>query len=265
MGAFIYVTRESMPIFGNSVYDDNPIHTKVDIAKKTGIFSDTPVHGTRIAAYAEQDVLHELKKINKSRKNGKKDPLVYSGQTIKFPKPLYPETEAEWEVVEAKRIEDGLDLNISLMSEGEKLASGTANLRLRRPEFDIGKIEDIVRQKTTKVDIHKLEDFYECLGRSLDGKIAMMYFAAGIPSALLDLLPKDEKNKTPKGAYLKMELKFYNQPDFEDFETIIKKPAPPKEMRGGYLYSFEALCLQQGRPILSGEVLCSSETEVKFN
>ncbi len=248
-----------MPIWGKAVNDDNPIHTDIEIAKEMG-FEDTPVHGTRIAAYAEQFVLDEISIMN----NLGPEDLVYAGQSIKLRKPLYPGVEAEWFSEFGNSGDEGnrLELKIFLNAGDEKIASGVAILDSVREKFRLGKIENIVKTTTIPKDINKIQDYYECLDCVSYGELVMMYVAATIPSTLLTLLPKDDGK--PKGGYSTIDLQFYNQPRAGDIETIVGLASSPSKKKGTYFYTFEALCSQEGIPILSGKVKAYTNEEIKL-
>ena len=248
-----------MPVWGKAVNDDNPIHTDIEIAKEMG-FEDTPVHGTRIAASAEQFALDEINAMNSLGSEN----LIYTGQTIKLRKPLYPGVQAEW-TSEFGSIEDEgnkLELKVFLNAGDEKIASGVATVDLAREKFRLGKIEKIVKTTVIPKDADKIHDYYECLDCVSEKGLDMMYVAATIPSTLLTLLPKDDGK--PKGGYSTIYLQFYNQPKAGEIKTIVGLASPPSMKRGTYFYTFEALCSQDDVPILSGKVKAYLKKKLNF-
>lgn len=246
------------------VYDYNRIHRFRSSAQAMG-FEDTPVYGTLIAARAEQYVLNLLQEIN----NMDGRILNYEGHTINFKRPLYPGKRANWNLLDVKETEDGLDLNVSAVDSKGKVVISCPEVNLRlsrgRPESDriISFSSDkVVERKKISIEQGELELFYKCLGKKPKQEIPMMYPAAFIPAALLDLL--SGKKGKPEGGYLGLELEFYNQPNLGVFETIITMPSNPTQRRNMYHYTFEALCLQEGKPIFRGKVRCYSPDEFRL-
>ena len=263
------ISRDSLPEWGLLVYDFNRLHWLRETAEKMG-FEDTPVHGSRIAAHAEQYVLGLVRTINSINTHN----FTYDGHGIRFKQPLYPGKTAKWNLTkvvldeEAKSI--GLDIS-AIDSDGTTIVDCPGvRLSLERERPEIEEVipfssEDVIRKRIS-VTPNELTSYYRILGKEENnGGIPMMYPASFIVAALLEAV--STRTGKPEGGFLGMDLVFHHQPRFgPDGEPAVINTSviasPPRERRGKYFYDFQALCSQEGEPVLSGKVRAYVEYEL---
>jgi len=261
-----FIVQRQIPMnFGRKVvFDENEIHFDKEVAIAAG-FSDTPIHGTYLAGQIEHFTSDNLRLINDFIGEN----FVYAGQDMIFERPLYPEKEAYWGHGKVERFENGVDWHLDIVNKKSRpYVSGVSRLRYKRrdrPEkqannFEMGKF---VAENEREIDLDKLKLWYDFLGRPLKNAVPISYVAALIPSLLLGVASRETGK--PKGTYYSSSLNFHNHPGLGIFKTIIRIPQPPKlTRRKGCEYVFDALCIQEGVPILSGKVVVYNPTEFKF-
>jgi len=282
--------------------DNSDQHFIRELAQATG-FKDVIVHGTLIAAYAEQYVLGLLKEIESMRKKYieknpdyrcPKEELVYTGHSIEFKRPLYPKERAKWgllDVVEAaeelplatptsngseikEKKSVGLNLYTLALDSNEKpiVLCPSVPLRFSRPCLGQEEIDSFLARKDIvargkralpEKKEAKLKLFYELLDKPYTPEIPMMYLPACLPSFLIGLLSRETGES--EGTYLGLDFEFYNQPHFGVFDFALATSSGPTLSRGFYECAFDALCLQEGNAIFKGKINCRSQTEIKLD
>ncbi len=253
------------------VHDFSRMHIFLGYAIEAG-FKKTPMHGTRIAAFQEQYILEIKSALEKFTEKE----FYYNNHKIKFERPLFPGlmgAKASWDLEKAVVDDRGAKLHISLIdSKGEKCMSSVVCLGYERSEKNQEEVTGFLSNDEkpivhrTRIEIKKgeRESFYNCIGKKPGELVYMMHPAAFIPATLLGL--SSRRTGRPEGTYRGIEFEFYNQPELGIFETILRLPRVPRELPEGkgFKYKFEALCLQNKKPILSGVVGCISPTEYRL-
>ena len=251
------------------IHDFNRMHIFQGYASEAG-FKKTPVHGTLIAAYEEQYVLRVLDILKEF--TGKD--LFYNSQRIKFEEPLFPKVRvarAGWDLEKAVVNEKGINLSISATDgKGKKYISSKVFLGYEPKQKDSQEIigflsgNDIIHKTSMEIKGGERDSFYKCLNKKVDEQIFMMHPAAFIPATILEL--SSRKTGRPEGTYRSINFEFYNMPELGIIETILRMKKSPKNLgKEGFAYKFNALCLQNKKPILSGDVICVSPVEYKLN
>ena len=253
------------------VHDFNRMHIFLGYAIEAG-FKKTPMHGTRIVAFQEQYIL----KIKSALEEFTEREFSYNNHKIKFERPLFPGlrgAKASWDLEKAVVDGKGVKLYISLIdNKGEKYVSSVVCLGYEKSEKSQEEVTGFLSNDEkpivhrTRIEIKKgeRESFYGCIGKKPEGQVYMMHPAAFIPATLLEL--SSRRTGRPEGTYRGIEFEFYNPPELGIFETILRLPRAPRELPEGkgFKYKFEALCLQNKKPILSGVIGCISPTEYRL-
>ena len=253
------------------VHDFSRMHIFSEYAIEAG-FKRTPVHGTRIAAFQEQYILG----VKSALERFTEKEFFYNNHKIKFESPVFPGlrgVKASWDLEKAVVDDRGVKLHISLInSKGKKYMSSVVCLGYEKSEKNQEEVtgflsndeKPIVHRTRIEIKKEEREGFYNCIGKKPDERVCMMYPAAFIPATLLEL--SSRRTGRPEGTYRGIEFEFYNQPELGIFETILSLPRSPRELPEGkgFKYKFEALCLQNKKPILGGVVGCISPTEYRL-
>jgi len=273
-GAEMSISRYNLLEWAFLVHDWNRIHIFEDYAKEAG-YETTLVHGTLIAAGYEQYVRGICSLISKT--TGKN--LVYAGQTIKFSAPSYARRfkkgKVNWILENVVKKEGGVDLGAVGVNLKKLRAITCPFTKLRESLESLS--SDYITPFTvpsnvlerSNIEIRKGErnSAYRCLRKKPEEEVLMMHPAAFIISTVLNL--SSRRTGSPEGEYRKMDLNFHNQPELGIFETMVRLPSPPKKLEDEkgtiYRYIFEALCIQNDKPIVSGKVTCYSSHEIKLD
>ena len=251
------------------VHDFNRMHVFSGYAEEAG-FKRTPMHGTLISACEEQYALGILEILKKY--TGKE--LFYNAHEIKFENPLFPaiiKAKAYWSLEETVVDENNICLNVSSIHGKEKKFISSKivfgyNQNKEEPQEIINFLsgDNIVHKTSIEIKEGEREHFYEILGEKPIEEVSMMHVGALVPATLLELASR--RTGRPEGTYRTIDFKFYNKPAPGIFETSLKMSRPLRNLQGkAFLYKFEALCIQDKKIILTGEVGCISPTEYKLN
>lgn len=254
------------------VHDYNRMHIFPEYANDEG-FKKTPVHGTLIAAYEEQFVLGILNLI----KEFNEKIFFYKNHYIKFEKPLFPKLKkarASWSLDDVVVNKEEINLKISAINpkSQEIYMSSKVGIcfeeRVLNPDYiiDFLSSNDIVEKSNIEIKDGELKSFYYCLNKKFGEEVFRMHPSSFIPATLLRF--SSRRTGKPEGTYVSLNFDFYNPPKKGIFETIIRIPKPPREIkrekRVSYLYKFKALCLQDKKPIVGGDIVCISPTQFKI-
>ena len=251
------------------VHDFNRMHIFPGYASEFG-FRKNPMHGTWITAFEEQYIL-KIKEILEEF-IGKE--LYYNKHRVKFEQPIFPglrSARANWNLEKAVVSDKGIKLGISATDgKQEKYISSTVFLDYEKnqkpPEEIIAFLsgDNLVHKTSIEIKKGERDRFFYCLNKKSDGKLYLMHSAALVPATLLEL--SSRRTGRPTGAYREIDFEFYNQPELGIFETHLRLPRDSRQLPEGkgFLYKFEALCLQNKKLILSGKVSCISPTEFKL-
>lgn len=268
------------------VHDWNRQHIFEGYAREAG-FETTPAHGTLEAAHAEQYALAYLNKINEltdrlNEKNGLSgesaiENLVYAGHRIEIKAPLYPRLRsatATWNLEDVVVVDNGLDLSFSAVNRRKQNVVECPKVSFRTERKELSE-EDISSYRFNILEVSNIEmkrgelaTFYECLGKETEDEIYMMHVSAFGIATLLRV--SSRRTGKPEGIYASINLNFHNVPDLGIFETTISMPRPPRKIldketgKEVYAYRFKTLCTQEDIPILTGKIVCYSQTEFKI-
>ncbi len=280
----LIVSKRNLLEWAFLVHDWNRQHIFEGYAKEAG-FITTPVHGTLIAAHAEQYVLSYLNEINSlidrlNEKNGLRgekaiEKLSYSRHKIRFVNPLYLKrrnAKANWNLDSITVKENGLELGFY----GTGLKEKEVIVECPKVSFNIERKSDVemlpfyrdyVRKSYLEIKEGERETFYRCLGKKSGKQVYFMHVSAFSIASLLDL--SSERTGRPEGTYASANFEFHNLPNPGIFEVVIKKPQSPREVedkngKNWYAYIFKSLCVQKNTPILTGRVVCYSPYKFNF-
>jgi hypothetical protein len=267
----ISTTKRTFVDWAFLVHDFNRMHVFPGYASEAN-FKKTPIHGTRTTAFEEQYILG-IKKVLEEFTGSE---LYYNGHKVKFEAPLFPGlmggVRADWDLEKAVVDDKGIKLEISATDgKQEKYLSSSVFLGYEKNKKSS---EDVIEFLTgnnlvykTRMEIKEGErdSFSELLNIKKNDEVYLMHPSAFIPATLLEL--SSRRTGRPEGAYRGIDFEFYNSPGLGIFETNLKMSRPPRELPNneGVLYKFEALCLQNKKPILGGKVNCVSPTEYKLS
>ena len=258
----LVVTRRNLLEWAFVGQDFNSIHQFSEIAKRNG-FKHTPVFGTFLAAGLEQYV-NRIRGVIKD--NFGKD-FYYTGQTIKFSNPVYIKDRVNvgYNPNKVSSLEGGLLLTIIGTGRSNKEVFSCPSTKLSTiknkqnggfliPYSDIG---NIVYNAKHFIDDEVNEWYYRNLGfKDIPENVAIMNPASFIIASILQYSTK--RTGKPEGIYSKMNLSFYDKPTLGEFYTIVTVKGKPR-VKGEFVkYDFEALCVQDNKPIVGGRVVCWS-------
>lgn len=268
------ISRQTLLEWAYLAHDFNRIHIFSEYAKEAG-FETTPIHGTLVAAGFEQYVRGLCRAINKI--TGKN--LVYSGQTVKFSKPSYAgrwkSGRINWNLEEVAKAGEGVDLKAFGINSRKQQAMLCPFTKLRtsleKPDPDYITLftapHNILERSNIEIKEEEKNSYYGCFGKKPGDGLFIMYPSALIISTVLKL--SSRRTGKPEGTYRRMDLNFHNEPELGIFETMIRMPSSPRKVDDGegekYRYKFETLCTQNGKPIVSGRVICYSPDEFKLD
>lgn len=266
----IFVLKHYFVDWAFLVHDFNRMHIFPGYAVEAG-FKKTPMHGTLITAFEEQYALKILEVLKEF--TGKE--LFYNNHKVKFEAPLFPrlrKAKAFWDLETAIVDEENIYLRISAidLKKQEKYISSKIGFGYKPNQEDPQKIieflsaGDIVHKTSMEIKEGEKNRCYEILGKKKINEILMMHVGAFTPATLLEL--SSRRTGRPEGAYREIDFEFYNPPKFGIFETILRMPKAPRILLEGkgFFYKFEAICLQNKKIILSGNVKCISPVEYKL-
>lgn len=254
----ISVSRDIFPGWGELVQDPNKIHLDENEAIKAG-FRTTPAHGTLIAALAEQYVLKGFRDGNSS------EDQVLKEFGIEFKRPLYPDTKANFKVIEINGNRDYTVNSVLKGSERGKVISSFPNTRFgvrsKLSDKDLTSFltEGVFVDNELNITLESLEKFYHYLGEEAKGEIPAMYLASFIPAVLLKFSVKAVGKL--EGVYSSFNLKFHDSVEFGDVSMHLKEPTLIKKRGDNFLYNFNVLGTQKEKPVLSGDVKCYSKSK----
>jgi len=268
------ISRYNLLEWAFLVHDWNRIHIFEDYAKEAG-YRTTLVHGTLIAAGYEQYARGVCSLISKA--TGKN--LVYAGQTIKFSEPSYTrrfkKSKVNWLLENVVKKEQGVDLSVVGINL-EKLRAITCPFTKLRESLESLSSDyitpftvpsNVIERSNIEIKKGERNSAYRCLRKKPEEEVLMMHPAAFIISTVLNL--SSRRTGSPEGEYRRMDLNFHNQPELGIFETMVRIPSPPKKLDGEkgtiYRYIFEALCIQNDKPVVSGKVTCYSPYEIRLD
>ncbi|MFA7707751.1 MAG: MaoC family dehydratase [Candidatus Pacearchaeota archaeon] len=253
------------------VHDFNRIHVFPEYAAEAG-FKKIPIHGTLISAFEEQYALKILEVLKEF--TGKE--LFYNNHRIKFETPIFPrfrKARAVWDLESATVDEVDISLNVSAtdLKNQEKYISSRIGFGYKPNQEDPQKIieflsaGDIVHRTSMEIKEGERARCYNILGKKKIDEVLMMHVGAFTPATLLEL--SSRRTGRPEGAYREIDFDFYNPPQLGIFETILRMPKAPRVLPEGkgFFYKFEAICMQNKKLVLSGNVKCISPIEYKLN
>tara|TARA_Y100000310_G_scaffold316892_1_gene369144 strand:+ start:3283 stop:4224 length:942 start_codon:yes stop_codon:yes gene_type:complete len=265
----LIVTKEDLKGWGYLVHDFNRMHAFLGYAKDEG-YEDVLAQGTLIAGGMEQYVRSLLGPIKEL--SGKD--LIYSAHEIKFSKALYPKfgkIRSNWRLEDALRIDGGISLKVSaLNSKGEIVAVSpkitlTEGLYEMNPE-KLGEFlsNDVSGKSNFEIKPGERTDYAEFFKKDPKSGIYFMHVGAFEAAGLLDLASR--RTGRPEGSYRRLNFKFYNPPELGIFNVLLKHKSGPRPVRDSdeNKYVFESLCMQNRKPIVSGEITCYSKSELKL-
>ncbi|OGJ19053.1 hypothetical protein A3K73_04520 [Candidatus Pacearchaeota archaeon RBG_13_36_9] len=266
----LVVSKDTLLNWAFLVHDFNRIHVFGDYAREKG-FETTPLHGTLIAAGYEMYVRRVCEAIYKITGKG----LVYSGQAVKLREPSYTRRYLKggvsWCLENIVKTDAGIDLAVSGINSKKQRAVSFYHTQLRneleKPDSDFVTPftvpGNVIERSNIEIKKGEREASYYCLGKKPREEILMMHPASFIVSTVLKL--SSRRTGSPEGKYMSMDLNFHNIPGLGIFETMIRLPKPPRKAEGYFIYVFDAYCVQNDMPIVSGRVTCSSEKEIKLD
>lgn len=199
----IKASREDMDNFSWVTGDNNPIHRLQKRAVKMG-FTDTPVMGAHIAAYAEQYVTGVVQRM--SRFWGADIKVI--GQEVTFKSPLYPGERTLWQVKGFEKKGDSIDVKVQGTANNQPIVDVTTNLGTKYPIAN-GRVGPTYSRRFLQERDH-LEAFCNSVGAKFDEKVYHhMLNAAYVPATLLRLL--EDRTGSTEGMITRMSFDFFEE------------------------------------------------------
>lgn len=267
----LIITSQNLLNWAIIAHDFNRIHLYLGYANEAG-FEHPPVHGTMLASGLEQYV----NRLNCVIKDFSEKTLYYTSQTVKFSKGVlvrkHKRTKVSYDPSNIYLNHNDLVLTVNGISGKSDVSfNGQSKFSVlkKRPKDNIvipyTNPINIIHRTSIEIKKGERDMFYENLGfKDNPENVALMHPASFIIASILDI--SSRRIGKPEGKYRKMDLKFYDKPKLGIFETMIKlKRAPRGDESQGFYYEFEALCTQNDKPIVGGDVGCYSPYKIKLD
>ncbi|MEM4259592.1 MAG: hypothetical protein QXS38_02435 [Candidatus Pacearchaeota archaeon] len=238
--------------------------------------------GAHIAAYGEQFIERVVEKM---RQYWGAD-LKIIGQYNGFKAPVYPGERILWQVTPSfKKIDSKIEIDVTgtITREADKQEQ---TIKVIDITSKIGKEYSMMPQIAGPIfsskyllDKDHLEEFYNCVGGTNNGRVPNMLPAAYVPATLLTLL--EQKTQTMEGVNFSMNFEFLREAEPGRLQVDIFPPREPKQRQRkdkngapvldstgkpiiDYIYKFQTVVSQETKPITYGIILSAITQEIKF-
>ncbi len=267
-------SKEDIEIFSWVTGDNNPIHRIQKRARKMG-FDDIPLMGAHIAAYGEQFILGVVEHM---RKYWGAD-IKIIGQENRFQNALYPNERTLWQVSGYKKKDEEIELEVIGRVKDREIIAITS--RLGKTTHLMPQIAGPIYSERYLVEKEHLDEFYNSVGGTNEGRFPNMLTAAFVPSTLLELLKR--KTQTVEGKNVIMNFLFLNEAkpgkiQVDIFPTTKPEPRERKDEKGNlitdkntnepiidYMYRFRTVVSQDTKPITYGRIVSTAPYEIDLS
>ena len=252
--------RENNESLQRITKDNNPLHISSDAAKKLGL-RDTPIMGVHTAGYAEQFMDRAVENMRKFWGADMKITGLYTG----FKGFVYPGDKILWQITGYDSSGDVIKLKAEGKVSGNVVTDVVAELG--KEYRTMPQIAGPISFRRYSIEGAHIEEFCRCVGVKYEGRIPKMLPGAFVPSTLLAIA--EEKGKTIDGLNLSMNYDFLGdaKPGIVQVDIFPTRKPRPRKMEDGspaFIYKFRTVCSQESKPLVYGEIVCLSNSELNF-